>query len=207
MDCMSKLRLAASVFVAIFATSVTAETIDGFTVKETQFPPVLLRYGEGYYFNVRMAVRNGDIYLQKFGASFTEGGDYNGTKDGGKQDPGFVWTKDVTDLDFYLPNRFEGKIIESNPDYYFIKHRPTERRANNLEVTYKIYTWFRPDKSTDWQKSQLRIDRQSYSITWCGDGVRDDYIDALNGKHVLEVCDPSDPNKVGWVGGACNSCN
>jgi hypothetical protein len=54
---------------------------------------------------------------------------------------------------------------------------------------------------------KTHIENQPYEITWCGDGVKDNYTDSATGDRIRETCDPADSSKSGWgTGGCSNSC-
>jgi hypothetical protein len=194
-----KLATLACYFVLSCGTASTAETIEGFSVDREEKPSILLRHGKAYYFNNALSTGENEIYVQKYTVTFFEGGDYN---EGNS--PTFSFTDEAESLNNYFPSRFNGKFIESNPNHYFIKYRPEERKDDNLKVTYETYLWSRKNRSAKWEKYSLKVDVQPYTITWCGDGVRDDYIDAYNGEKVSESCDPNDPARIGWRDGVCS---
>jgi hypothetical protein len=74
-----------------------------------------------------------------------------------------------------------------------------------LEIVYT--TTHYEKRSGAWTNKTIHTEYQPYEITWCGDGIVDNYIDP-SGLNITESCDPNDPSKSGWGNGGCaqNTC-
>ena len=86
------------------------------------------------------------------------------------------------------------KVLESSPKYKVLD-TPDKRARNNLYIEYEIkYATTQNGSATKGHKECIY-----YEISRCGDGILDTNYD--------EICDPADPNQVGWWNGWCNdSC-
>lgn len=131
------------------------------------------------------------IQLNKFEVSFTESGNING-----KDNPKFHWTNEVESKNFVLLPGEEIKIIETD-NLYDILHNPVNRKFDNIFIIYKIL-----QRIKDQEPPETITHLQTYEITWCGDGIRDNYVDPT-GFSVSEECDPNDPHKEGWGHKGC----
>jgi hypothetical protein len=196
----------AGVFFASASLADVATEFDDtdFNVVEKTHLPLKLRYGFAYYFNQSFNGGDNKSFLRKFHVMFTEGGDYDYLGKGMRlANPTFRWTNKIEKDKFYVDDNVTVNIIQSNPDRYSINYMPEKRLNNNLSVTYTL--WIYENVSDEWSKKTKLIDVQPYEITWCGDGIVDNYLDAYNGNKIAEICDPQDPNKLGWRNNVCSS--
>lgn len=162
---------------------------------------IKLRHGHVYTFSTKFKNSTpSDIGLNNVHTSFSEGegdegGDYNGS-----ENPTFPWTKEMIEKKYIINPNKEITIVESDKDYPIIYH-PKKRASDNLFVIYKILYYSK--KHSKWNKKlNVDIHAQSYEITWCGDGIIDNYMD-VQGFQVEEECDPNDPQEENWGEKGC----
>jgi hypothetical protein len=85
------------------------------------------------------------------------------------------------------------RIIETGATKWRVDKKPVSRtqatrNSHDFMIYYKVGYDFSnnyPNASDDTQ----HVECEYYSVTFCGDGVLDPG---------YEICDPSDPNKLGW---------
>lgn len=92
------------------------------------------------------------------------------------------------------------KVLKSVKNNYGIVYHPHQRRTNfdDIEINYTL-------KSTKLMNGKekgyfLHTTCDKYKITWCGDGVRDNYTER-SGRHIFEECDDGNKNS----GDGCSS--
>jgi len=165
------------------------------------FPSIKLRYGKAYYFgDIYHNNSTNEYYLRETKAKIIEPGDYNKWAN-----PWFQSTAAIDAMKGYVPAKTSVKILQSNPDFYYVQAVPVQRKKDNLSVIYNV--WQYEKVWSNWIDRGWHSEYQPYEITWCGDGVRDNYMDDIHGEKVYETCDPNDVNKVGFGSGGCsNTC-
>jgi len=92
------------------------------------------------------------------------------------------------------------EIVNSGPTNWRIKNHPNSRtngtiNSHDFGLRYKVSY----DNSNNYPNTNDDIEHTEcvyYSVTWCGDGVRDS---------AYEVCDPNDSSHAGWGTGGCNN--
>jgi len=101
---------------------------------------------------------------------------------------------------------FTSKRILTSIWSYSIAKVPVSRQSDNLSILYTVY-FQQKNNDGSYRPEEGHTEYQPYTITWCGDGVRDNYIDTYGGFWVHETCDPNDSSRVWWgTGGCSNSC-
>lgn len=161
------------------------------------FPSLKLRYGKSYYFYDSFKnTWNTTLKLKSFKVTFREEGNFNNAAN-----PTFSPTQAVRNDKIFSP--WESKRILQSSPAYGIKRHPVKRKSNNIEIIYQTTDQVYPNG-----KLTTHTEYQPYTITWCGDGVRDNYTDPYGWGKIVEACDPGDTkNKSGWWNGGCsNSC-
>jgi len=165
------------------------------------FPSVKLRHWYTYNFYDVVNAQSKYIYVSDYNwSTFSErNGDYNGWSN-----PLFGFTDSFLARNKQVNPYTSEKAFESK-SWYSINYHPLVRKSDNLFIKYQMqyYTW-------EWtQRSAVKthVENQPYEITWCGDGIRDNYVDQYSWNTISETCDPADPNRVGWgTGGCSNAC-
>jgi uncharacterized repeat protein (TIGR01451 family) len=99
-------------------------------------------------------------------------------------------------------NPGQSRILTRSTPYYQIKAHPVTRKSNNLEIIYTTTDYAK--KNGSWVGPNVHTEYQPYTITWCGDGVVDNYKDPT-GFQVSETCDPGDPSS--WDPSKGQSCS
>lgn len=127
--------------------------------------------------------------LKSFNADFKESDDMN--KDGKLTFNNFKWaTNNLT-----IPAGTKDlKVVSADPKYQLLT-TPSRRQEKNIYIEYTINGRGQADFS---HKECI-----SWEVTWCGDGVVDNYTDH-KGEKITEICDPNDPNKTNWGPNGCN---
>lgn len=128
--------------------------------------------------------------LKSFNADFKESDDMN--KDGKLTFNNFKWaTNNLT-----IPAGTKDlKVVSADPKYQLLT-TPSRRQEKNIYIEYTINGRGQADFS---HKECI-----SWEVTWCGDGVVDNYTDH-KGEKITEICDPNDPNKTNWGPNGCNT--
>ncbi len=204
-----------SLVVAIPLTISTAqaEYIEGmgnYTCNQT-FPVKKLRWEKdrlnSYQFFSRIVSHGERIGINSFKVGILEQGDFNDSK-------GISTTK-LLDFNFtdwlknksYIVNPWnKGTWLKAN-NFYKIYNRPVKRNHKNLYLVYQMNFYKQINGKWDMNNLHKNYDCQPYEITWCGDGIVDNYYDKALKKQISETCDPQDPNKLNWGNNGCNlSC-
>ena len=148
-----------------------------------------LRYKREYSFDDNFNSWWNDSWLRDFNVVFDEPKDYNKWPN-----PTFSWSTELKNNNMKVWKNQTMKVIESSPKYQILD-TPDKRARDNLYVEYTI-KYATSQTSTREQSHKECI---YYEISRCGDWVLDtDY---------NEICDPADPNQVGWWNGWCDdSC-
>jgi hypothetical protein len=174
---------------------------------DQEFPSIKLRHGHSYNFGDE--VNNNNNYKlwisydpqYNAGINFFEERDFN--------DNGLENTKDWFKL---TNNIWDDGIMEPYDEYkviwtsypYVINKTPIMRKWNNIEIVYTLAKW-RNEWDT-WFGPTYHTEYQPYEITWCGDGIKDNYTENFGNKDTInEVCDPNDSLKLWWGNGGCTS--
>ena len=161
-----------------------------------------LRHGYTYTFNDYFKNNTWKrVYIASYQAIFDDS--KNDVNDG--PNPGFDWTNWIKSKNFILNNNEEGKVYETK-SWYSIVRVPSKRLKDNIFIKYiaKYYTIDNNGKR-EWPFYHVECDNNE--ITWCGDGIVDDYVEKW-WLHVHEECDPADPNHTNWWPGGCsNDCH
>lgn len=128
--------------------------------------------------------------LKSFNVDFKESDDMN--KDGKLTFNNFKWaTSNLT-----IPAGTKDlKVVSADPKYQLLT-TPSRRQEKNIYIEYTINGRGQADFS---HKECI-----SWEVTWCGDGVVDNYTDH-KGEKITEICDPNDPNKTNWGPNGCNT--
>ena len=148
-----------------------------------------LRHRWEYTFDDKFNSRWADSWLRSFDVNFVEQKDFNRWAN-----PTFSWTTELVNNNMKVWKDQTMKVITSSPKYQILD-TPDKRSRDNLYIEYTIkYSTTQNGSATKWHKECIY-----YEISRCGDWVLDtDY---------NEVCDPKDPNEVGWWNGWCDdSC-
>jgi len=167
---------------------------------DQKFPSVKLRHWYGYNFSD--IFNNKTDYLTQINQvryDFITDWNYNGWSA-----PTFDYPQSLKDAKNLIQAHTSAKILYSTR--YDINYKPISRKKNNIEI---IYTTDYTEKHgsnypADYVKTTWHTEYQPYEITWCGDGVRDNYTDYYSSKLIKEECDPNDPNKVGFGKNGCD---
>lgn len=165
-------------------------------IKDYALKSKKLRHGYQYSFHNSFNNNfNDDIGISQAYATFSEAdGNFNGA-----DNPTFSFTKEIKD-NFFIKKDENVKIINSDA-LYPIVHHPEKRSADNLFIIYKTIFYLKEHGA--WiKKPNLDIHTQPYEITWCGDGIIDNYTD-ITGFQVEEECDPNDYEKINWGKNGC----
>ena len=165
------------------------------------FPTVKLRQWYTYNFQDIVNADSKIMYVSDYRwSTFSERNwDYNGWKN-----PSFGFTDSFL-AKWKQVNPHESEIAFESKSGYSINYHPTVRKSDNLFIKYQMqyYTWEWDHRSS----VKTHIENQPYTITWCGDWVRDDYTDKYSWNHIKEACDPNDSSHSGWgTGGCSNAC-
>ena len=170
---------------------------DGIQIQKS----IKLRYGATYYFNNSFNAGSQYVFINNFhGTTFLTKA-YNGDKE-----PTFGFSKEFAEKKFEI-SPYTSELIYSSTDGYTITNKPSKRLEDNIIIKHVVnYSlWFTKQKK--WVKAKVTT-LQPYEITWCGDGIIDNYIDRGNGnKSIIEECDIADKNKINWGKNGCsNQC-
>jgi hypothetical protein len=156
---------------------------------------IVLRQGYSYFFGNSFSAGNLDAGLTNLRVEFTEKGNFNR---GGN--PKFPWTGDIISEGYVVKSGGDMSISRSDVRYQVIDH-PINRKQDNIVIKY--FVKYKEKSGETWGPELEAVSIQNYEISWCGDGVRDDYIDSYNSVQISEACDPNDEMKEGWVNGEC----
>lgn len=127
--------------------------------------------------------------LKSFVVNFRETDDMN--KDWKLTFDNFKWSIDNKTIPAGAENV---RIISADPRYFLLT-TPARRQQDNIYVEY-IVNW-------KWKQDFSHKECISFEVTWCGDGVVDNYTDN-SWKTIKEICDPNDPKKTNWGENGCN---
>jgi len=164
---------------------------------DQSFSSIKLRHGYEYNFYDIFDAGSYKLWINDVFTTFSENvWDLNwGTN------PSFVWADEIKNKNFIINPNTSVKTIDSDKKYQ-VFYKPTARKINALEIIYD--TKYYREVSWKWQWPIRHTEYQPYEITWCGDGVRDNYTDYYSSKLIKEECDPNDPNKVGFGKNGCD---
>lgn len=112
--------------------------------------------------------------MRNFAWEFTEERDYNGG-----DNPEFPWTENISGREFIIGANETDVLVARSTPLYSVKHFPPTRSADNIVIKYTI-TYF-TEVDGEWVGPKYDIRTQPYEITYCGDGVIDQYKDAYTG--------------------------
>ena len=162
-----------------------------------------LRLGNSYYFNNIINAKE-DMYIggeSKWTFKEEEkNGDYNGGKN-----PKFKETNWLKNKKFILQKNEIGSIFKTETPYQ-IKWTPKKRGKDNLNIKYDTEYYTKDNKGKWNKKSNWMSSCFNYEITWCGDGIKDVFLDeGIKKYNINEECDPADPTKESWGTGGCSS--
>jgi len=144
---------------------------------------VRLRHGHQYYFTNRIDAHGNAAGINRVDVTFTDKGAFNNTEG----HPEFPFTDDLKNRK-YIINPHESVItVKSNPLYAIDKH-PPKRGGTDISIKYETYYYLRTGDK--WYGIYIDVHYQPYMITWCGDGVVDDYFDDSIKVQIHEECDP-----------------
>lgn len=163
------------------------------------FSSVKLRHGLSYNFWDKFINKwTWDIWLESYNAQLIEKGwyDYNWKNDDGL----FSWSQEIKNKSYIIKAWENIKSYESTG--YDILYVPSKRKSNNLEIIYTANYYRNTSDWWDWPISHTEY--QPYEITWCWDGIVDNYTD-IWWDRISEECDPNDPNKTNWNWRTCNT--
>ncbi len=165
--------------------------------KKTIYNVVKLRQGYEYSFNLTFTGGERTAYISE--AKYDCKEQYHLSKNSKKKII-FSFTKNIKNLNYKVLSK--QKIIIINTNFYDISYHPPKRDKSNLTITYttKYYEW----NGKSWEGPYTNIDIQPYAVTWCGDGIVDDYIDDYSNDIIKEECDPEDKKKKNWGEHGCN---
>jgi len=164
-----------------------------------------LRLGNSYYFNNIINNTKEDIYVGEQKMFFKENkkkGDYNGEENPESSIKESTWLKDRKSI---IKKNEKGSVLETTKPYHIL-YTPKVRGKNNLYIKYDTKYWTK-DSNGKWnKKSNWMSSCINYEITWCGDGIKDIFLDKGIKKYdIKEECDPADPSKESWGTGGCST--
>lgn len=133
--------------------------------------------------------------LNSFSVSFTEQWDINWASN-----PSFNWTSEVVNQNYLIQPNTNTKIISWVPRYDIL-YNPVRRQSDNIYIKYTLQYREKVNWVIKWP--YFHTECQPYEITWCWDGIKDNYTDPT-WFQVSETCDPADPSKSGWGTGWCH---
>ena len=143
-----------------------------------------LRHGRGYNFsNIFINNSNTPLKIQKAKLNFEERKDFNGAK----TTPSFRssdWIKNKS----YIVNPFEQGLLLESITRYAVRYHPKYRQTNFVDIIIKYTTSMSKIINNQEKGYFIETTCDKYKITWCGDGIVDNYIET-DGNHVLEFCD------------------
>ncbi len=146
------------------------------------------------------------IYGYRF--IFDEQGDFND-----EENPDFKPTSWIMNKSTVVKKGDKGVWLKATKEYPII-NKPLVRKKNNLKTIYEMQYLNKTNgyKNGNWitkssiDNLQKHYTCKYYEVTWCGDGIVDNYKDA-SGEQISETCDPQDPNKLNWGNNGCSlSC-
>ena len=167
---------------------------------DQSFPTVKLRYWYQYKFYDIFNAGSNQVWINEVITTFKE----NDWNINGWVNPSFPWYIDLISKGYIINSNQSVKSVESDI-YYQILYHPLQRKTNNLEIIYD--TSYYKNVSWNWEWPIHHTEYQPYEITWCGDGILDNYIDQYTWTSISETCDPNDASKTGWGAWGCNVTN
>lgn len=176
-----------------------AEDDDLIKTKVEKFPVKKLRLGASYYFKLDFNAGKNPVGVNHVSTRFRENGDFDGSGKGAA--PRFDWTENIIQAKYKLSSHERSTIVKSK-DIYPIKFHPKKRSTDNIVIQYKTKYYYNVDGK--WYGPAMIISEQPYEITWCGDGILDNYYDGYLKKQISEECDPADIHKQNWGDKGCS---
>ena len=174
-------------------------------VCDQSFNGWLLRYDKTYeFYDVWNNNGTQPDYMNNCWIGYTQGGSWDEwtTANWSYLDKGsdFAWTQTLRNRNFTVAWNSSLEIINSGNTKWRIQKKPSTR-TNGTKNSYDFGLRYRIsyDNSNNYPNTnddKIHTECIYYSVTWCGDGVRD---------AGYEVCDPNDPSKAGWWNGGCNN--
>lgn len=161
-----------------------------------------IRLGESIHINNTFSNKSNylvGINPKKSSIFFHEkGGDIN---DG--VNPKIIISDELKKVKYKISNGQNIKIFTTN-EAYKIKLHPKKRAKDNLFMQYNMAFHKKKKQSKGWWGPYMRKDNLYYEVTWCGDGIKDNYT-TDSGKLINEECDPMDKTKENWNGNLCST--
>ena len=166
-----------------------------------------LRYKMSYpFYDTLHNNTSSTTYVSETSVNYTENGTWNtgASSTWSYFDPGsdFQYTQALINSGYGVPANSSMRIIETGPTNWKINNKPAVR-TNGTAQSYDFALRYNVsyDKSNNWpdlSDDTLHTECIYYSVSWCGDGVRDPG---------FERCDPNDPGQNNWGNGGCtNMC-
>ncbi len=143
-------------------------------------------------------------YMNNYWVSYKETGTWNEgpSSTWSYLDPwsDFDWTQTLKNTGYWVPGNSRMRIVDTGPTNWRIKKHPTSRTQGTVSsydfaLRYKV-SYDNSNNYPDTSDDKIHTECVYYSVTWCGDGVRD-----LG----YEICDPNDPSQTWWGNGGCNN--
>ncbi|MEA1953791.1 MAG: caspase family protein [Campylobacterota bacterium] len=179
--------------------SVDGETLAALEEEGSNVLPVIkLRHGYSYNFFQRFQAKSQDIGINKVSGTFSEKNNYNG-----KENPKFDITSTLKEKKYILKKRTVSEIIFESKSKYSIHYFPKIRANDNIVVKYNVTYYAKI--GNEWIGPRKKIDIQPYKITWCGDGIIDNYIDRATNNKINEICEPKDESHTNWGTAGCST--
>jgi len=148
------------------------------------FDSIKLRHGYSYTFgDIFINNTNGPVWLSDYRYTFTESANFNQ----GESNPHFPWTQEIINQGYIVPSGDRLKVVDSTPPYSIIYH-PVVRSENNITIVYEA-EYYRNAGQSNQTGPFTHTEFQPYEITWCGDGVVDNYLDVYSNSQIVEQCD------------------
>jgi len=160
---------------------------------------IKLRHGYQYGMSLSFLSNDYKSFIRQIKTTFHEDGDMN---EG--DNPIFDYTDEIKKSEFIL-NKNENKVISHSSVYYKIIRHPVKRSKDNINIVFDLTYHTANTAFKNWSDKKHFIDHQPYEVTWCGDGIVDNYTEALSSVKIHEECDPGDGN---WENSGCkiNEC-
>ncbi|MBS9775078.1 DUF11 domain-containing protein [Candidatus Gracilibacteria bacterium] len=118
--------------------------------------------------------------------------------------PEFDWTKNAINKNYIVKPGEKIPAIKSKTTLD-VNYHPKVRAKDNGLVKYTTRFYEKSDGEFDYSVPYYHNECQYYEVTWCGDGVVDDYVEEDSKVHIKEICDPGDTkNKKNWGDGGCD---
>lgn len=161
-----------------------------------------LRHGYKYNFFYKITNKsNYSLKIKKVNEKFKERKNFNGDK----TVPIFKVSKELKNSNYIKPNHTIQIVKSTDNSKYSIKYHPSKRRKKYDDIVIKYTYNYTKLKDNKEQGYYIHTVCDLYKITWCGDGIKDDYIDSASKKHIYEECDPKDIKKEGWGQYGCST--